>query len=87
MVLAHTVILENKPSENNKFQARVGSNKQWKFSDILQVDANKKLDQLDWGETTANTDERPPFKIPLSERCAEKLKLKVISLPDFLKSE
>ena len=65
---------------------KVGSNTQWKFKDVLQVD-NTKKDILDWGDETANTDERPPFKMPLSERCAEKLKQKGISLPDYLKTE
>ena len=81
--LGHSVIFDGK-QEGNVPNVRVGSNQQWKFKDILQVDGKKKEQMEEWGDTTANTDDRPPFKIPLSERCEEKLKSKGISLPSFL---
>jgi ATP-dependent helicase YprA (DUF1998 family) len=59
---------------------KVGSTQQWKFSDVLQVDALKP--DLDFDE-----DERPPFLVPLSERCLEKLTSNGVKLPEFLQAK
>lgn len=49
---------------------------------MLQVDAHKKEQEMDFD--TGNIDDRPPFMIPMGERCEEKMKAKGVKLPDFL---
>ena len=48
--LGHSVIFDGK-QEGNVPNVRVGSNQQWKFKDILQVDGKKKEQMEEWGDT------------------------------------
>jgi hypothetical protein len=83
LFLGHTVILNgDKEDSKQQAQVKVGSSTQWKFTDVLQVDAHKKEQEMDFD--TGNIDDRPPFMIPMSERCEEKMKAKGVKLPDFL---
>lgn len=44
ILLGHTVILDSGKSGEEPTQAKVGSHQQWKFTDVLQVDAKKDMD-------------------------------------------
>lgn len=75
--------MNEKAQGDSAVQVKVGSSQQWKFTDILQVDAGKQK-EMEMEFDGAKGDERPPFLVPLSERCAEKLKAKGVSIPAFL---
>jgi len=59
ILLGHSVILDDKPMTGQVPHVRVGSNQQWKFTDVLQVDNHKRNLDMDFEVTTK--DERPPF--------------------------
>ena len=82
ILLGHTVILNETQTTDGPVHVKVGSSQQWKFTDVLQLDAVKKDPDMDFDVN--DKDERPPFKIPLSERCEEKLKAKGIVIPNYL---
>jgi hypothetical protein len=58
ILLGHTVIMNEAPTDE-PVQVKVGSHQQWKFTDILQLDAAKKEPELEF--EINDKDDRPPF--------------------------
>ena len=75
-----TLLSNNVVFNETKKEALVGSRQMWKFSESVVLGKHAQSYKDEEEEATA-ADERAPFKVPIEERVAEKLKQMGVVIP------